>query len=83
MNKYIDADKLSENEVWRDCVCNPRYEVSSLGRVRNKKRGNILKQNTSLYGYHTVCLSESGRRMKIFDTKHGLEKGVEYADYGY
>ena len=23
------------------------------------------------------------RRMKIFDTKHGLEKGVEYADYGY
>ena len=23
------------------------------------------------------------RRMKIFDTKHGLEKGVEYEDYGY
>lgn len=23
------------------------------------------------------------RRMKIFDTKHGLTKGVEYEDYGY
>ena len=72
MRKYIDADKLSENEVWRDCVCNPRYEVSSLGRVRNKKRGNILKQNTSLYGYHTVCLSESGRRNGITRTVHRL-----------
>jgi len=72
MSKYIDAEKLSKNEVWRDCVCNPRYEVSSLGRVRNKKRGNILKQNTSLYGYHTVCLSESGRRNGITRTVHRL-----------
>lgn len=23
------------------------------------------------------------RRMKIFDTKHGIEKGVEYAECGY
>ena len=23
------------------------------------------------------------RRMKIYDTKNGLEKGIEYNDYGY
>lgn len=58
--KYIDADKLSENEVWRDCTINTRYEVSSMGRVRNKKRGNLLTQRLSLFGYYTVCLSEPG-----------------------
>lgn len=30
------------------------------------------------------CTPNCGcRRMKIFDTKNGLEKGVEYEDYGY
>lgn len=62
MNKYIDADKLSENEVWRDCTINTKYEVSSMGRVRNKKRGNLLTQRLSLFGYYTVCLSEPGRK---------------------
>lgn len=29
------------------------------------------------------CTPNCGcRRMKIYDTKHGLEKGIEYADFG-
>lgn len=60
--KYIDAEKLSSKEIWRDCAINARYEVSSLGRVRNKKRGNLLTQRLSLFGYYTVCLSEHGRK---------------------
>ena len=53
---------MDKIEKWMTSPDNPRYEVSSLGRVRNKKRGNIIKQKLTLDGYHRVCLSESGLR---------------------
>ena len=49
-------------ERWTGSPDNPRYEISSRGRVRNKKRGNIIKQKITTDGYHRVCLSESGYR---------------------
>ena len=43
---------MKENkEIWKDCPCSPSYEVSSLGRVRNKKTGRILKLAPSSRGY--------------------------------
>ena len=53
---------MDKIEKWMTSPDNPRYEVSSLGRVRNKKCGNIIKQTLTLDGYHRVCLSESGLR---------------------
>ena len=49
-------------EQWKVSPDNERYEVSSLGRVRNKKRKNLVKQKITFDGYHRVCLSESGYR---------------------
>ena len=39
---------------------------------------HILMGCTPNCANHLDC-----RRMKIYDTKHGLEKGIEYADYDY
>lgn len=35
-------------EVWKDIKYFPNYQVSNLGNVRNKSRGNILKPNPVL-----------------------------------
>ena len=43
---------------WKMCSVNPKYEVSSDGRVRNKKRGNILKNRLTKFGYLEVYLSD-------------------------
>ena len=41
-----------DREVWKVVEGHPRYEVSTWGRVRNKKRGNILKpRKTGNYFY--------------------------------
>lgn len=56
-----DGDKYKD-EIWKVSPDNKRYEVSSFGRVRNKKRGNIIKHKITLDGYHRVCLSDSGLR---------------------
>lgn len=43
---------------WKTCTINPKYEVSSDGRIRNKNRGNILKNRLTKFGYLEVCLSD-------------------------
>ena len=67
--KYIDADRLSPAEEWRVYPYNANYEVSNVGRVRNKKRKNILSQRINYSGYYVVTLSESG-------SLHGRTKRV-------
>lgn len=48
----------NQNEVWRIISDNPDYEVSSLGRVRNKDKGyflsNVANNNK---GYKKICIS--------------------------
>lgn len=58
--KYIDADRSFQNEEWRTCPYNSNYEVSDIGRVRNKRRGNIISQRVNHCGYATVTLGEPG-----------------------
>ena len=70
-----------------------KLPVESLERMEHRMGckhypyGNCFKRS-GYYGPHLHitmgCTPNCDcRRMKIFDTKHGLEKGVEYADYGY
>ena len=42
---------MKENkEIWKDCPYSPSYEVSSLGRIRNKKKcANVKKMPLSTY----------------------------------
>lgn len=48
-------------EKWLKIWANEKYEVSSHGRVRNGKRGNILKQRKkkTKYMYVKLCTKES------------------------
>lgn len=50
---------MVDTEVWRDTIETSKYEVSSLGKVRNKKTGRILK-SASNGGYIYVGLSIEG-----------------------
>lgn len=43
-------------EVWIDILDFPSYEVSSRGRVRNRRTGLILKPSPDRYGYLRVSL---------------------------
>ena len=58
------GDKTFEkDEIWKDIVSFPNYEVSSFGRVRSSQRVNpiILVQRLSKAGYPIVTLNRNGR----------------------
>ena len=48
---------MEEEEIWKYIANYDNYEVSSFGRVRNKKTGRILKQ-ANMGGYYGVGLSK-------------------------
>lgn len=53
-----EADKI---ENWITIKYNKNYEVSNLGKVRNKKTKRILKPAISNKGYYLVALSNKGK----------------------
>lgn len=54
-------------EIWKDCKhYEGLYEVSSIGRVRNKRTGRIRKQYVESNGYCTTCLSKFGITRKEY-----------------
>lgn len=52
-----------EVEEWRVTLRHDRYEVSSLGRVRNRKTGRVLKPQRHDKGYLKVKL---GRKIHVY-----------------
>lgn len=50
-----------EQEEWRQIEGFPKYEISSLGRLRNIKTGKIRIQRTHPHGYKTITLSKGGK----------------------
>lgn len=48
------------NEEWRTIEAFPRYEVSDLGRIRNKKSGHILVPSQNQQGITKVNLMKNG-----------------------
>ena len=42
-------------EIWKDYIYN--YQISNLGRIRNKKTNKILKARVNNEGYLCVCVS--------------------------
>ncbi len=72
------------NEEWRDVVeFEDLYEVSNLGRVRNKETKHILKPETKLNGYIEYHLSKYGRDWKrrahklVLEAFTGKHPGLE------
>lgn len=55
-----------EKEIWKPINNYTKYEVSNLGRVRNKKTGKVLKSVTNSHGYKIVCLyNEKGKTFRV------------------
>ena len=49
-------DIITEEEIWRTIENYENYEVSTFGRVRNKKTGRILRvQNRGSYLITALC----------------------------
>ena len=52
------------DEIWKDIIAFPNYEVSSFGRIRSLQRINpiILVQRLRKTGYPIVSLHRNGRK---------------------
>ena len=60
--------KLKEyaTETWKDIEVNSNYQVSSLGNIRNKNNGNILKQQDNGNGYKLVCIRINKKLKRLY-----------------
>lgn len=55
---------MSEIEVWKPILNHEEYEVSNMGRVRNRKRGTVLspsKNKENKWGYWRVILWKNNK----------------------
>ena len=50
----VKKNPRDPDEVWKPTTISDKYDVSSYGRVRNAKRGNVLRQTTKPRGYKTL-----------------------------
>lgn len=48
---------MSDDEVWKVFPSDPRYDVSTLGRVRNRATGRVRKPVAAMNGYMTLVFS--------------------------
>lgn len=65
---YLIVTSMTSNsntcELWSKISGHgDKYEVSSLGRVRNRFR--ILKQGTSTHGYYQICLTHNYKKTTL------------------
>ena len=51
-----------ENEEWIECYLSKQYEVSNLGRIRNRKTKIIQKGTINSEGYHIVSIGNKNYR---------------------
>lgn len=56
---------IGNNEIWRAINGYLNVEISSHGRVRNNKTGNILKGCCDSYGYNIVTICEYPQKKKV------------------
>ena len=49
------------NETWKQVIGYDMYQVSNLGRIRNKNTGKVLKPAYQPSGYTIVCLRKDGK----------------------
>lgn len=52
---------MNADEIWRPVVDNAKYEVSNLGRVRNKETGHLKTARRTKTGYMIMELSKRTR----------------------
>lgn len=50
-----------EEEIWKDSISHPFYEVSSFGRLRRKRDGYIMNPKLNMWGYRECSLKVAER----------------------
>ena len=53
-------------EIWKDIKENKKYEVSNLGRIRNKKTKRILKTTVNNKGYERFIIYGEKSKPKMY-----------------
>lgn len=52
-----------KNEIWKDVVgFEDKYEISSFGRLRNKKTNRILKMTNQYGNYFSIILYDDEQK---------------------
>ena len=65
VSKEADSDVLTASkEAWKTLPSDSRYEISDLGRVRNKKTNRICKGSTTPTGYKVLVLNYKDKKSK-------------------
>lgn len=54
------------NEVWKPIADHPKYEVSTLGRIRNAKKNRIRTPDINSKGYARLRLVKDGKIYRFF-----------------
>lgn len=58
---------MLKKEIWIDFYKSPEtHEVSSLGKIRNKKRGSVLNCSDNGNGYKYFCASVKSKRKNFY-----------------
>lgn len=70
-------------EVWKDIKGYHKYQVSNLGRVKNKISGQILRPGLGGVGYLTVALYQNGRSTTVNVHKLVCEAFIGEIPKGY
>lgn len=65
--KIINEKELDPfiNEIWKTIIKYDNYEISSFGRIRNKKTGHIKTTSENSSGYYEVTLWKNNKNTKL------------------
>jgi len=63
---------MSEEEIWSMVLIAPKYEISTLGRVRNKKTGHVLKVGYANGKYPRVTMQTVDGEMPVLIARQVL-----------
>lgn len=63
----MTSGTIPSEEIWKDCDRFPKYQVSNLGNVRNKKTKRLITPQQSEEGYMRVGLyKDHSNRVNVY-----------------
>lgn len=76
---------MNQEEEWRDILDErlTNYEVSSLGRIRNKNTGCIRKAWDNGHGYLSVGFKHNGKHINVYVHRLVAESFIAPIPEGY